>query len=92
MKCHVCGIELKGGRGAYKFRCETVAIGEDAVFLEEVEGDRKLCREKILQELATMTPQQIERDVIQQWDALLCRRCREELGEALDLFFNRNRL
>lgn len=89
MICQRCGRELEKGRGAYHFRCEMTAMGEDIVIPKETEMDRQALLQCLMEELEKMTPEQIEKDVYQQWQGTLCRPCRSELAEALSLFFNR---
>ncbi|MBU0519999.1 hypothetical protein KKA00_06105 [bacterium] len=80
---------MEGGRGAYHFRCEMTAIGEDIGILKDTDVDRDTLLRCLMEELKNMTPEQIEADVYQQWQGTLCRPCRTELAEALNLFFNR---
>ncbi len=89
MKCQRCGIDLTGGLGAYSWYGEVTALGEDAAVIPETGKDDKVMKDMIFKQLQSMTAEQIERDVYQQWEGLLCRNCRNELGEVLDLFFNR---
>jgi len=52
-----------GGRGAYRWRSEVVAIGEDAMYPSGIDDAAKT-RRRILGELAAMTPEEVEHDVI----------------------------
>ncbi len=81
-------MELPGGRGAYRWRSEVLALGEDAFYpagdLEDIEKTRS----KLLAELAAMTPEQVEADVYQLWEGVFCRYCRFELGRLLGKFLS----
>lgn len=82
-------MELPGARGAYRWRGEVLALGEDALCpaacdVEDVEKTRQ----KLLAQLAAMTPEQIETDVYQLWEGIFCRYCRFELGRTLEKFLS----
>lgn len=86
MECYRCGVNLPGGRGAYRWRSEVVALGDDVLQPpgDEEEFDRS--HRRIFEELAAMSPEEIEADVYQLWEGLFCRRCRFELGRILREF------
>lgn len=88
MKCRKCGVDLTGGRGAYHWRSEVAAVGEDALKPARSEEDREQIFQRLFDELAQMNPAEIERDVYQLWEADLCRQCRRELGDLLDRFLD----
>jgi len=89
MNCQRCGVELPGGRGAYRWRGEVLALGEDALCPAngDVE-DIETTRQRLLAQLAAMNPQQIETDVYQLWEGVFCRYCRFELGRVLEKFLS----
>lgn len=86
MKCQRCGVELPGGRGAYRWRSEVVAIGDDALYPVAEDDEREILRRRWLAELAAMTPELIEADVYQLWEGVICRYCRFELGKLYQRF------
>ena len=88
MKCQRCGVGLPGSRGAYRWRSEVVALGEDVLCPTGIEENGKT-RRHILEELAVMTSEEIEQDVYQLWEGVLCHCCRFELGRILGLFMNK---
>ena len=88
MKCRKCGVDLTGGRGAYRWRGEVAAIGEDALKPAESAEEREEIFQRLFDELARMKSEEIERDVYQLWEADLCRLCRRELGDLLDRFLD----
>jgi hypothetical protein len=80
---------LPGGRGAYRWRGEVLALGEDALCpahsdVDDVEAERQ----KLLAQLAAMTPQDVEADVYQLWEGTFCRYCRFELGRIVERFLS----
>jgi hypothetical protein len=77
---------LTGGRGVYRWRGEAVALGEDALKPTESTNEREEIFRSLFDELSRMSPEEIERDVYQLWEADLCRSCRRELGDLLDRF------
>jgi hypothetical protein len=81
-------VELPGGRGAYRWRSEVVAIGEDAMFPSGID-DAVKTRRRILGELAAMTPEEVEHDVYQLREEVFCRCCRFELGRILGKFMGK---
>jgi len=89
MKCRRCGAELPGGRGAYRWRCEVVALGDDALSPAGDFNELEERQQRIFEELASVSPEQIEADVYQLWEGLFCRRCRFELGRVLEQFLGR---
>ncbi len=90
MKCRRCGIDLTGGRGAYHWRSELAAIGEDFIRpIEAAEGWEEY-RERLFDELASMSSEEINNDVYQLWEGELCRLCRVEFGNLLDRFLRIN--
>lgn len=86
MKCERCGVELTGGRGAYRWRSEVVAVGEDAVMGAGINGDWEAERQRIFEELSAMSAEEIDNDVYQLWEGVLCRLCRFEFGRLLKRF------
>ena len=89
MTCQRCGMELPGSRGAYRWRGEVVALGEDA--LCPANGDAEATeatRQKLLSQLATMIPEQVEAEVYQLWEGVFCRYCRFELGRMFEKFLS----
>lgn len=83
MKCQRCGAELTGGRGAYAIRCEATAIGEDDILTSDEIIDQEMLKEQLFEQLEAMSAEEVERDVYQLWEGVLCRECRGELGDAL---------
>jgi len=82
-------MELPGSRGAYRWRGEVVALGEDA--LCPANGDAaamEATRQKLLSQLATMIPEQVEAEVYQLWEGVFCRYCRFELGRMFEKFLS----
>ncbi len=88
MRCDRCKITLTGGRGAYAWRCETTAIGADTLPPVDTLMEREAIYRQIFEELQTMSPEEVERDVYQLWEGILCATCRKELGERLDSFLD----
>lgn len=88
MNCQRCGVELPGGRGAYRWRSEVMALGEDALYPTGIDDATKT-RQRLLEELAVMTPEEVEHDVYQLWEGVFCRCCRFELGRILGLFLKK---
>jgi hypothetical protein len=88
MICKRCGVELPGGRGAYRWRSEVVALGEDALYPTGIDGAAQ-SRHRVLQELAVMTPAEVEHDVYQLSEGVFCRCCRFELGRLFELFMKK---
>jgi hypothetical protein len=88
MICKRCGVELPGGRGAYRWRSEVVAIGEDALYPSGID-DAAQSRRQILKELAVMSPAEVELDVYQLSEGVFCRCCRFELGRLIGLFMKK---
>ena len=89
MNCQRCGVELPGSRGAYRWRGEVVALGEDALCpangdMEDVEDTRQ----KLLAQLSAMTPERAEAEVYQLWEGVFCRYCRFELGRMFEKFLS----
>jgi hypothetical protein len=87
MKCQKCGADLSGGRGAYVIRCEATAVGEDVTLSANEVIDQEALKEHLFEQLEAMSAAEVERDVYQLWEGVLCRECRGELGEVLTLFF-----
>jgi hypothetical protein len=79
---------LTGGRGAYRWRGEAAALGEDASKPARSTEEREEIFRHLFDELSRMSPEEIERDVYQLWEADLCRQCRRELGDLLDRFLS----
>ncbi len=89
MKCQRCGVELPGNRGAYRWRSEVFALGEDSLCPSgEEEQDLEKTRARLLAELAALSPEENEADVYQLWEGVVCRFCRFELGRILGMFLN----
>jgi len=86
LKCIRCGAKLETGRGAYLWRLEFTAIGEDVQQPFEAFGDIESYRTRLLQELADLRAEEIENDVYQKIEAVLCRPCRLELGKFISWF------
>ncbi len=86
MRCERCGMELMGGRGAYHWRSEVAAIGDDVLSSTEIDLDLEKYRRRLFEELSAMDPEEIENDVYQLWEGVLCRPCRLELGKLLARF------
>jgi hypothetical protein len=88
MKCQRCGIDLPGSRGAYRWRSEVVALGEDAHYPQGETENQAALRQRLLAELAQMKAEEIEADVYQLWEGVFCRYCRFELGRILQRFLD----
>ncbi|RJP79889.1 MAG: hypothetical protein C4524_04505 [Candidatus Zixiibacteriota bacterium] len=91
MKCQRCGVALPGGRGAYRWRSEVVAMGEDALYPSGGSEDADQARERLLARLAVMSEQEIEADVYQLWEGMICRCCRFELGRIMGMYLGNGR-
>jgi hypothetical protein len=81
-------VELPGGRGAYRWRSEVVALGEDALYPTGID-DAAHTRRRVLKELAVMSPTEVEHDVYQLSEGVFCRCCRFELGRILGVFMKK---
>lgn len=86
MKCKRCGLDIVGGRGAYRWRSEVFALGEDVLSSDDTVVDPKEYRRQIFEELSVMSPEEIDNDVYQLWEGVLCRPCRLELGKLFRKF------
>jgi hypothetical protein len=88
MKCRRCGAELPGGRGAYRWRSEVVALGEDTQYPSGLGEEAEEKGKALLAELEKMSAAEIEADVYQLWEGIFCRQCRYELGKVVGRFLN----
>jgi hypothetical protein len=79
-------VELPGGRGAYRWRSEVVALGDDALYPSGDADAQNKTRERLLEQLAAMTSHEIEADVYQLWQGVICRYCRFELGRLMEKY------
>lgn len=86
MKCQRCGLEITSGRGAYQWRSEVIALGEDVISSTEGVGDLDEFRRQVFEELSSMSAEEIDNDVYQLWEGVLCRPCRLEFGKLLRRF------
>ncbi len=86
MNCQRCGIELPGSRGAYRWRAEIIALGDDTLYPHGDLENQQVVRERLLAVLAQMNPEEIEADVYQLWEGVFCRYCRFELSRMLKRF------
>ena len=73
--CSRCGKELLPG-GAFYTVCIRVFAGFDGVLLES-EGEIDCQLEQATQETHQWTPEELEKDVYEEFRLLLCRSCRD---------------
>jgi len=56
MRCERCGMELMGGRGAYHWRSEVAAIGDDVLSSTEIDLDLEKYRRRLFEEFMPPLP------------------------------------